>query len=207
MAAQLALVVLALAGPTLLSVLLRRARRWPAWVVGQGLLGALVAGCLWLAQPGLPPLRPPDAMTLVLASGLTAAFVGPLGRLLLALPGWLGLRGFEDGIAGHDSTPLPWLSGQVLTNGIAEEVLYRWVGLSLLIGLTGSLPLAAALVVLAGALAHWPVWGAGVAISVLVSGAILTLAYALTGDLWAVILAHVATDTVGLILPRIRRGA
>ena len=204
-AAQLALVLLALTGPTILASLGQRKRL--GWAAGQAGLIALVGVCLWLALPVLPAVPAPDLWTLPLAAALTALFVGPPGRWLMRLPLVLGLRGFDGGLAALGAVPLPRLALMVVTNGVAEEVLYRLVALGLLAGLTGNLPLAAGLVVVAGALAHWPGWGPGVAVSVLISGAVMTLAYLLSGDLWAVILAHVAIDMAGIVLPRLRSTA
>ena len=89
-----------------------------------------------------------------------------------------------------------WLRAvAVLGGGAAEELLYRGYAQTRLAELTGS----AALSVLAFALAHGPLWGAGPALSFLVSGGFLAAFFAWRRDLLANVTAHVVLDAVGLV--------
>ncbi|MCB1391564.1 MAG: CPBP family intramembrane metalloprotease, partial [Rhodobacteraceae bacterium] len=106
-----------------------------------------------------------------------------------------------------DAVPTPVLASAVVVNGVAEEVLQRAVAFPLLAGLTGSAGAGAALTVLGAAAAHGPGWGAGPAVALVLSGAVMMSAYLASGDLWALVLAHVLIDTAGLLLPRLRRRA
>lgn len=215
----LATLVLAMAGPALIARLGERPSEPLAdlrTLLGcQALLVALTGCCLWLALwplavvPEDLGLIAPDLSTVLLGGAMAAFFVLLLGPILLKLPGWLGLPGSEATLGKLAQLPVWCLVLAVVIGGIAEEVLYRGVALGILQDL-GLAPWAAgALVVLAFAAAHLPMWGPGPALTTAISGTCLTLYYLWHGDLAANIIAHVATDFVGIVrgpLIAVRRG-
>lgn len=198
-----ALVLAALFGPMVLAALSRRAHRASALIAAQVALALLALGLFMLAPVPMP--APPTSWTLPLAAALFLAFTYLLGPLLLRLPAVLGLAGFERGMAHLRRIPTLLLASAILIDGTAEEVLQRAVALPLLAALTGSLVLGAGLTVLGAAAAHAPGWGAGPTLSYLVSGTLLMCAYLASGDLVALILAHILIDTAALLMPRLRR--
>jgi membrane protease YdiL (CAAX protease family) len=117
----------------------------------------------------------------------------------MRLPAWLGLAGFERGLASTARLPTAYLVLAVAIGGCAEEWLYRAYAFERASALLGSEWLGGALVVTAFGVAHVPIWGVGPSLTTLISGAILTVGYAWERDLAAVVIAHVATDFVGLV--------
>lgn len=172
----------------------------------QLLLAVLAISSLWLM---LVPLRfslrelgigAPDLSTILWGAGMAAFFVFGLGPILLRLPHWLGLQGFEATLSALSRLPLWYLVLAVLVGGIVEEILYRGVALAVLVSF-GIEPLfAASLIVAVFGLAHIPMWGMGPALSTVVSGAVLTVFFLWHGDILANIIAHVVTDLVGIVL-------
>lgn len=120
----------------------------------------------------------------------------------MALPQYWGLAGFERGLAVLHRLPAWCLILAVCVGGFAEEALYRGVAYGLISDIVGSV-LAVIIVSLAFAVAHVPLWGWGPALTIGISGAMLTVAYAVHGDLWANALAHVTVDFVGIVAPRL----
>ncbi|WP_149535525.1 CPBP family intramembrane glutamic endopeptidase [Siccirubricoccus phaeus] len=136
--------------------------------------------------------------SLPLGLGLAALFILVVGPLLLRLPAWLGFGGFEAGIARLHRYPRWYLALAACLGGAVEELLYRGFAYT---RLAEALPawLAGLAVVAAFALAHLPLWGTGPALATALSGALLTAAFAWSGDLPALMLAHVTTDLAGLL--------
>jgi membrane protease YdiL (CAAX protease family) len=66
--------------------------------------------------------------------------------------------------------------------------------------MTGSYPLAGAASAVLFGLAHVPVWGWGLALTATNAGGFFTIVYLWRRDLGALIIAHVASDFVGLIV-------
>lgn len=202
--------VLALAGPAAIGLIgsrpSARAAGLPLLLFCQGMLMALGTGCLWLTlgpldrSPADLGIVAPGWGTLIWGTAMTALFVLVLGPILLRLPGWLGLSGFGATLAGLARLPVWYLGLAVIVGGTMEEVLYRGVALGILIPAGVEPAIAAGLVVIAFALAHVPMWGPGPALTTALSGACLTLFFLWHGDLLANVLAHVATDFVGIVL-------
>jgi membrane protease YdiL (CAAX protease family) len=202
--------VLALAGPAAIGLIgsrsPARAAGLPLLLLCQGLLLTLGAGCLWLTlgplyrSPADLGIVAPGWGTLIWGSAMAALFVLVLGPVLLRLPGWLGLPGFGETLAGLAKLPVWYLGLAVIVGGTMEEVLYRGVALGILVPAGVAPAIAAGLVVIAFALAHLPMWGPGPALTTALSGACLTLFFLWHGDLLANVLAHVATDFVGIVL-------
>jgi membrane protease YdiL (CAAX protease family) len=165
------------------------------------LAGAILAAALlWQGlEPASLGLKSPTWGTLWHGLALAALFVLGLGPVLMRLPAWLGLRGFQLGFERLARLPTWYLYLAVLVGGIVEELLYRGYAFDRLQLWTGSAWLAGSISVGAFALAHLPLWGPGPALTLSVSGAVLTGAYAWHGDLLANILAHVLTDALGIL--------
>jgi membrane protease YdiL (CAAX protease family) len=172
----------------------------------QAMLAALVGAILSivvlaenrpLASLGL---RWPSVSTFLWALGMSVFLIGVLGPVLLRLPVWLGLPDFERTLADLARLPVWYLAVAVIIGGIAEEILYRGYALERLTAFLGNGWLAGALVVALFGVAHIPLWGVGPALTTMVSGAALTAFFLWHGDLVANILAHVATDFVGIVL-------
>lgn len=172
----------------------------------QFLLAVLGVGCLWMMlnplgfHPNAIGLTAPSLVTLVWGFGIAAFFVFAVGPFLLRLPHWLGLQGFENTLSSLARLPPWYLVLAVVVGGTVEEVLYRGVALAILTSLGLDPLLAAFLIVAAFAIAHIPMWGVGPALTTAISGAILTVLFIWHGDLLANIIAHVATDFVGIAM-------
>jgi membrane protease YdiL (CAAX protease family) len=203
-------VALALAGPAAIGLIGSRpgarATGLPLLLFCQGLLVALGAVCLWVTlvplgrDPSALGILPPGWGTLFCGGAIAALFVLVVGPLLLRLPGWLGLQGFGATLGGMAKLPVWYLGLAVIVGGTVEELLYRGVALGILIPAGVAPAIAAAVVIVAFALAHLPMWGPGPALTTALSGSCLTLFFLLHGDLLANVLAHVATDFVGIVL-------
>jgi uncharacterized protein len=140
------------------------------------------------------------------------AFAGILifiySPLLLWAINKLGRSGFEGGLAELTKLPLWYLILAVAIGGIVEEILYRGYATERLSALTGSYWSGGALCAIAFGFAHVPIWGWNAACTTVISGSLLTLFYLGTGDLLSCIIAHIVTDTVGIIiLPNFRKDA
>lgn len=172
----------------------------------QAALCALAAVCLWLTlvplgrNPRDLGLSIPSWSTLGWGIGLAGFFIFMLGPVLLRLPRWAGLAGFEGQLNALARLPVWYLALAVLIGGATEELLYRGVGLGVLVPAGVSPIIAATLVVITFAVAHIPLWGLGPALTTGISGAALTLFFLWHGDLLANALAHVVTDFVGIVL-------
>lgn len=131
------------------------------------------------------------------------AFAGFLSFIYSPLLLWgmnqLGLKGFEAGLTTLTPLPIWYLVFAVILGGIVEEVLYRGYATERLSLLTGSEWIGCVLALIAFGLAHVPLWGWVPACTTVLSGGLLTLLYFWTGDLVAAIVAHIITDTVGII--------
>ncbi len=94
-----------------------------------------------------------------------------------------------------------WLRLFMLTTaGIVEEALYRGFAIERLTALTGRRWLAALIALAAFIAAHLPFWGLGGVATPLVGGGFFTLVYLWRRDLIACMVAHLAVDSVGLLI-------
>ncbi|MFI5317041.1 MAG: CPBP family intramembrane glutamic endopeptidase, partial [Myxococcota bacterium] len=148
---------------------------------------------------GFRPLR---WQAVAWGGALASFFIRGFGPAVYAAMRRLQLRGFEGGLARLEALPFWYLTLAVLIGGTVEEILYRGYAIARIETLTGSLWLAALIPVAIFALAHLPLWGPAPALSALFAGAILTLVYLWQRDLAPVVIAHVATDFVGIALAR-----
>jgi uncharacterized protein len=135
-------------------------------------------------------------------------FAGFLSFIYSPLLMWainkLSLAGFESGFAQLSPLPIWYLLFAVVLGGVVEEVLYRGYATERLSLLTGSYWMGCVLSLIAFGLAHVPLWGWVPAFTTVLSGWLLTLLYLVTGDLLAAIIAHIATDSLGILIPTIR---
>jgi membrane protease YdiL (CAAX protease family) len=178
----------------------------PAMLVGQrllvGLLLAILVVVLAWEGRGIDSFRLGrlSVGSLVWGLVLAAAFIVLPGPLLLRLPAWLGLGGFDARLAELGRFPGWYLLLAVVIGGTVEEVLYRGFALDRLTALTSSTWVAGSLTVLAFAAAHVPTWGWGAAVTTAIPAATLTVFCIWRHDLWPAIIAHVLTDFVGIAL-------
>ena len=207
---------LALFGPLVLAATSERLypgrARLGESLVAQGVLVAITAAVLWIAfsveglSPGALGFRALRWQALAWGAVLALFFNRAYGPALYFALKRLRVRGFEGGLAKLDDLPLWYLTLAVVIGGTVEEILYRGYAIGRLEALTGSLWLAALIPLVVFTVAHIPLWGAAPASSTFVAGAIFTLFYLWQRDLAPNVIAHVATDFVGIVLSR-RRGS
>ncbi len=146
-------------------------------------------------------LRPVGLSTFAWAAGIAALFIFLLGPVILRIPEWLGRPGFDRPLADLQKLPVWYLLLAVLVGGSVEELLYRGFAIERLAHIIGSDWLAAVVVTAMFGLGHVPLWGWTPALTTMIPGAVLTIFYLWHRDITANILAHVATDFVGIVLP------
>jgi len=152
---------------------------------------------LSLAALGLVPLR---WQALAWGALLAVFFVRGFGPAAYAVLHALGARDFAGGLDKLCGLP-PWLLViAVVIGGTCEEVLYRGYAIARLESLTGSAWLAALVPLMVFAVAHVPLWGVAPALTTFFAGGVFTLFYLWQGDLAPNVIAHVATDYVGIVL-------
>ncbi len=168
------------------------------------LIAVLAIALVWEKQPlssvGLHPLRWQSIAWGFLFAGFFIFIYSPL---LIRAMNKLKLGSFDHGLTELTKLPIWYLILAVVVGGIVEEGLYRGYAIERLSLLIGSYVFGSILVLIAFGLAHLPLWGWGAALTTVISGAILTVFYLWTGELIAVIVAHVITDSVGIIIPAI----
>jgi membrane protease YdiL (CAAX protease family) len=108
---------------------------------------------------------------------------------------------FSAGLSKLAAYPVWYLVLAVLIGGTAEEFLYRGYAVERLASLTGSCWTAGIISVFLSGLAHIPMWGWPAALTTVVSGALATAFYIWRRDLLANIIAHVAADFAGIVVP------
>jgi uncharacterized protein len=153
-----------------------------------------------LASIGLHPLRWQSILWGITFAGFLIFIYSPLIIWAMAK---LGHTGFASGLAQLDPLPIWYLALAVAIGGVVEEVLYRGYATERLSWLTGSYWIGCGLSLIAFGLAHVPLWGWVPAFTTILSGGLLTLFYLGTGDLLTAIVAHIVTDSAGIIVPKI----
>ena len=143
------------------------------------------------------------------AIALGLVFAGILIFIYAPLLMWviqtLNLPGFDHGLDKLSSMPSWYLILAVVIGGITEEVLYRGYAIERLSHLTGYYLTGSLFALVAFGVAHVPLWGWTPALTTVISGGVLTLFYVWTGDLLPCIIAHIITDSVGIIMPALER--
>ncbi len=125
---------------------------------------------------------------------------GPIAGAVLAnvAPGAFGA-----GERSLERLPIWYIWLTIIVVAAGEEWLYRGYAIERLETLTGSTSAAGVLSLLMFAIAHLPLWGLGVALSTLASGAVFTVIYIWRRDIVALAAAHVLVDLYGLTILRL----
>lgn len=173
--------------------------------VGQSLLWAILAGALAclvfgeklpLASVGLVAPRVSSVMTGVAVGAGVYVVLFSVAAVLMQF------KLFDAAKAGATVVSWPlWLRlFALVTAGVVEEAIYRGYAIERLTALTGRRWLAALIALAAFCAAHLPFWGLGAVATPLVGGAFFTLLYLWRRDLVACMVAHIAVDSVGLLV-------
>lgn len=199
----------ALAGPALVAVVGHAANASFLFLVHA--LGVIAIALIVLAT--LAMARSVDGLTwgklgfeglswssLPIGCGLALFFIVGFGPFAHWMVAELQLGTFDTTLVQLSALPTWYLVITVLVVASAEELLYRAYAVARLAMMTGSRWTAGALSVLAFGLAHVPLWGWGPALTMFVSGAMMTLVYLWRTDIVALIIAHVATDLYGIVI-------
>jgi uncharacterized protein len=139
-------------------------------------------------------------VSVALGLPLAAFLIFIYGPAVYAVLARLKVGGFELGLAKLKGLPTWYLVFAVAVGGVAEEFLYRGYAFERIAATTGSPWLAGAIPLLLFSLAHVRLWGWPAALTMLVSGGIMTLWYAWHRDLVANIIAHCVTDFYGIVM-------
>jgi membrane protease YdiL (CAAX protease family) len=175
-------------------------------LLGEAAYVGLVAVVLWIAF--VPAGLTPEALGLGALRWQSVAWGAALLLFFQCVYGpalyWalrrLRLPGFAGGLAKLQSQPLWVLVLAVAIGGTAEELLYRGYAIAQLERLGAALWLAALLPLVVFTFAHIPLWGLAPALTTFFAGGIFTLFFLWQRDLWPNVIAHVATDFVGIVL-------
>jgi membrane protease YdiL (CAAX protease family) len=205
--ARAAAIVVALAGLPVAAMIARAMPSRPvSFEVGTILCALLVGGSIFmvthiegasLASMGIGR-RFRTSLVWGLGRAALAVFLyGPIFARMIAV---LGDADFQRARAHFALLPAWMRVALVVTNGIAEETLYRGYALERLITVTGRARISAALVVFAGGLAHLVHWDWRFTVTTFVAGTIGTAFYLWRRDLIESIVAHVVTDAVGSMI-------
>ena len=165
-------------------------------VVGVVLLATRLEGSSWESLG----FGTASGFSLLKAVPLTVFFIFAFGPAAYWFLSVMDMQGFESGIARLDQLPFGYLILSIIIVGASEEWLYRAYAIERLERLTGSTGIAVVVSLVIFALVHYPLWGAGPAVTTLVSGAILAGLYVYTRDIVMLMVAHVATDVYGIAL-------
>ena len=123
-----------------------------------------------------------------------------LSTIWLPIMAKLGLGEFGSGLQKVNALPLWYLIFAVVTAGFVEETLYRGYGIERVAALTHNYWAAACMMAVIFGLVHTPTWGLGPSVGLIVLVIPGSIYYVLTRDLWALIILHIVTDSIGLIL-------
>ncbi|MBE9136915.1 CPBP family intramembrane metalloprotease [Nodosilinea sp. LEGE 07088] len=151
-----------------------------------------------LSSIGLQPLRWQSMVWGLAFAGILIFIYSP--GLMWAIR-QLNFTDFEGGLSKLTQLPIWYLILAVIIGGITEEILYRGYATERLSEFAGSYWTGSILALAAFGLAHIPLWGWQPAVTTVISGGLLTLFYLWTGDLIPCIIAHIITDSVGIVIP------
>jgi membrane protease YdiL (CAAX protease family) len=209
-------IALALFGPPLIALCWQRATPGPAtagasapWLLGFAVLVAGVAAIaafaegLGFADIGFGRI---SWQSITWAIALTLFLILAYGPAVAWLLAKSGLGGFEAGQSRLAALPSWYLALTIVIVAAGEEWLYRGYAVERLAALTSNIYVAGGLSLIAFGLAHLPLWGIGVSLTTLLSGAISTGLYIWRRDVSFLMLAHVATDLYGLVIAPAGKG-
>lgn len=144
-------------------------------------LGPITLRTIWIAAT--------TTIGLMLGAGLLSVL-----QRILKLP-----VGDQENFSEIAATSLIFRIFLVLTAGVIEEFMFRGVGIGVGAEVFGNGVLAAVVSTSAFVLAHFR-WRLAHLLQVAMAGAVLSLAFLMTGDLWACIIAHLLVDGIGFLL-------
>jgi membrane protease YdiL (CAAX protease family) len=152
----------------------------------------------WEKQPlSSIGLKPPTLDAVFWGLGLAVAYIYLLGPLLMALPGWLGLKGYDVGLEKTANFPWWYIVLTIIVFGFAKEILFCGYVIERLSSITGYLWLACCISALAATIALVPMGGWGETPSIFVSGVIAALLYVWFRDLTPLIVANITANIMG----------
>lgn len=131
---------------------------------------------------------------------LALFFMFIFGPIVYAALAHFALGSFDSGRRSLAGLPRWYLGLTIIIVAAGEEWLYRGYAIERLEQLTGNTYAAGSISLLIFGIAHLPLWGLGVALSTLASGAIFTVLYIWRRDIVALAAAHVLVDLYGLIV-------
>jgi membrane protease YdiL (CAAX protease family) len=199
----------ALAGPAIVAVVgLAAHAAWAflAHILSVMTIALIVLAALWMARHvdgltwGKLGFERVSWSSIPIGCGLAIVFIvgfGPFASWMIAK---LQMGTFDTALMKLSALPTWYLVITILVVASSEELLYRAYAIERLAIMLGSRWTAGALSVLAFGLAHVPLWGLGPALTMSVSGAMMTLIYLWRRDILALIIAHVATDLYGIVI-------
>jgi uncharacterized protein len=202
---------LALFGPAMLAILIEQhfatqpslsrsliAQLVLAAICGCVLLIVLCGERQTLSSVGIRPLH---WRSIAWGSGFAVFLIWIYSPLLALAMAFAQIPWFTEGLARLSAYPIWYLMLAAIIGGTAEEFLYRGYSIERLASMTGNYWVAGLISVLVFGLAHVPLWGWSAALTTVISGAIATAFYVWRRDLLANIVAHIATDFAGIVLP------
>lgn len=142
--------------------------------------------------------------SMVLAAPLAAFFILVYGPAAYWALETLNLPSFATGASSFDDLPRWYLAASIIFVAGGEEWLYRGYAIERLERLTGRPVVAATLSTAAFCLVHFPIWGAGPALTTAVSGGVLAGLYLWRRDVLMLMIAHIGTDLYGLAINPVR---
>lgn len=140
-------------------------------------------------------------LSVVWAVPVTLFFVFVFGPAAYTVLSALDIGSFDTGRNRLMQLPALYLVPAIVVVAGGEEWLYRGYAIERIEAITGKAWIAGLISLTLFVLAHLPLWGPGPALTTLVSGGILTILYIWKRDIVMLIVAHVATDLYGLMVP------
>jgi membrane protease YdiL (CAAX protease family) len=142
----------------------------------------------------------PRVSTFIWAGLLAAGYVFVATPLMRAVLSRVDTSGFEPTLRRLAALPIWYRIAIVVLGGTIEDVLYRGYAFERLSVYLRSTWVAALVSSLIFAYAHAPLWGLGVSGALVIPALLGTLFYLWRRDLVANIIAHVATDLLGIVV-------
>ncbi len=160
----------------------------------------LVIVVFWEKQPlSSIGLKPPTLDTVFWGLGFAVVYIYLLGPLLMALPGWLGVKGYKAGWTKASKSPWWYIILTIVVVATSEEILFCGFAIERLSSITGYLWVACLISAAASTITRVPMWGGGITPSLFLTGLIVALLYVWFRDLTPLIVAHITTDIAGIV--------
>jgi len=180
------------------SIVVRSAAQAVLWLLWVAVIGIVL---LWEKKPlSSLWLRDFEWQSVAWAAVLVLGSIFVLFPVTEWLRRTLGLPGYGAGMEYALASPMVLRALSVLTAGIVEETLFRGYAVTRLLQLSGSLVFAIISSSVVFAALHLPVWGPGPSLGFLIGSVAMTAFFVWRRDLLAMIIAHVAIDTWGLLV-------